>query len=301
MRQALLKAALRSLFRPVAGPPWPFAFQRAWIGALSRVNRSAGGLRRETVTLDGIRCERLTPPDADGERCVVYLHGGAYVLGSPASCRPITSHIAALGGATVIVPRYRLAPEHPFPAGRDDALTVLQAALRDYPRVMLAGDSAGGGLALAVAQQQRDRGGVMPERLMLISPWVDLDPDAPGRHERAARDPMLRPEWMRQCASAYVGDGEDPRDPDWSPLYAGMAGLPETLIQVGSEELLYEDATRLHAALRNAEVSCTLREYPGLWHDFQLHAALLPVARQAIGTICAFFAPAQPGKSTTTR
>lgn len=300
MRQALLKAALRGLFRPIAGPPWPIAVQRAWIGALSRVNLGARGLRRETLLIDGIRCERLTPPGASDGRCVLYLHGGAYVLGSPASCRPISSHIAALGGVTVLVPRYRLAPEHPVPAGRDDALRVLRAALAEYPRVMLAGDSAGGGLALAAAQQLRDAGGPLPERMALISPWVDLHPEAPGRLERAARDPMLRPEWMRQCAAAYVGDGEDPRDPDWSPLYAAMAGLPDTLIQVGSEELLYEDSVRLHAALRAADVSCTLREYAGLWHDFQLHAAMLPVAREAIDTICSFFPP-QSAKSTTTR
>jgi monoterpene epsilon-lactone hydrolase len=287
MKQTLLKTALRGFFKPFMGPPWPIGFQRRWATALTATNLPARGIERHQVEIGGVHCEMLRRGAADPERCVLFLHGGAYVIGSPTTCRSMTSFIALLSGATVIVPKYRLAPEHPFPAGLDDALAVFAVLRKQYRVVMVSGDSAGGGLSLCLAQTLRDRGEAMPDALALISPWVDLSNDTPSRRERESRDPMLRLGWTGQCVNAYIGDG-DPHAPAWSPLFADMKGLPRTLIHVGSEEMLYDDSVRLHAALNAAGVPSTLREFEGLWHDFHMHAAVLPIAREAIQEISDF-------------
>jgi acetyl esterase/lipase len=288
MRERFTKLALRGLFKAVVGPPVPLAFQRGWTQALTVINPPARGVARERQRLGGVDCETLSPRDGEVARTMVFLHGGAYVLGSPATQRAITSHIAALAQARVIVPDYRLAPEHPWPAAIEDGMQVMAAVAECHGAFSLGGDSAGGGLALCCAQRARDAGQASPTALVLISPWVDLSNSLPSHRERAARDPMLRGDWSAGAAAAYVAEQGPLDDPRWSPLFGEQRGLPPTLIHVGSEELLHDDAEALAEALRAADVPVSLEVFEGLWHEFHMHAALLPRAREGVQRIADF-------------
>ncbi|MBT8467784.1 MAG: alpha/beta hydrolase, partial [Deltaproteobacteria bacterium] len=153
--------------------------------------------------------------------------------------------------------------------------------------IALAGDSAGGGLALVTAIAIRDSGLPAPSALVLISPWVDLRCDSLSMTENVPIDPMLRPSWSRACSAMYR-DGRDPRDPGCSPLFAGHRDLPPILIQTGSDEIIVDDSIRLEASCRKAGGDVTLQVFDGLWHDFQTHAGILDEADEAIQKIGAF-------------
>lgn len=288
MREAMTRLALRGLFKAVVGPPVPLAFQRGWTQALTVINPPARGVAREQLRLGGVDCEVLTPRDGAIASTMIFLHGGAYVLGSPATQRAITSHIANQAQARVIVPDYRLAPEHPWPAAIEDSLAVMQAVSERFGEFSLGGDSAGGGLALCCAQRARDAGGPPTRALVLISPWVDLSNGLPSHQTRAQRDPMLRGDWSAGSAAAYVAGQGALDDARWSPLFGEHKGLPRTLIHVGSEEVLHDDAQALAEALRAGGVPVELTVFEGLWHEFHMHAALLPRARQAVQAIADF-------------
>lgn len=288
MREALTKLALRGLFKTIVGPPVPLAFQRGWTQALTVINPAASGVTREQMRLGDVDCEVLSPRDGEVAHSLIYLHGGAYVLGSPGTQRAITSHIARFARARVIVPAYRLAPEHPWPAAIEDGIAVMQAVSERYGAYALGGDSAGAGLALCCAQRARDGGLATPEALMLISPWSDLSNSLPSHQTRAARDPMLRQSWPASSAAAYVAGQGALDDARWSPLFGDQQDLPRTLIHVGSEEILHDDAQTLAAAMREAGVTVELTVFEGLWHEFHMHAALLPRAREAVEAIAAF-------------
>jgi monoterpene epsilon-lactone hydrolase len=236
----------------------------------------AGGVPAEWVSHNGA-----------GDGVVLYLHGGGYCIGSPASYRGLTSALAAASGLAVHVPDYRLAPEQPCPAALEDARAVYAGLARQSRAVVLAGDSAGGGLALALAQALRAGGERAPAALLLISPWVDLNCSSATFAERAARDPLLSPGGLRRWAACYAG-ARGVSDPVCSPLHGEAGGLPPVLIQVGSEEVLLDDSRRLHARIEAAGGRATLRVFEGLWHDFQLHAGLLADADAAIAELGAF-------------
>ena len=219
---------------------------------------------------------------------LLYLHGGGYTTGSPATHRALTGHLAVRCDARVFAADYRLAPEHPFPAAVDDAVAAwrgLRGQGLGASRIAIAGDSAGGGLAVATALRLRDLGEPMPHALVLFSPWVDLtleqlSPAPPG-------EVMLTLPWVRECASGYAA-GTDSRHPLISPIGADFGGLPPTLIQVGTDELLLPDSRRLHAGLKAAGVDSQLQEFPGRWHVFQANAGVLADADRALEAVGRF-------------
>ncbi|NKF21860.1 alpha/beta hydrolase [Solimonas marina] len=289
LQAAIVPYALRAL-KLALQPRVPVAVQRALSAAALCATPLPRGAAREWQNLGGVRCERLRRRDARPRRCILYLHGGGYVIGSPATHRTVTVRLALQTDADVIVPDYRLAPEHPYPAALDDALQVWRA-LRDGGRsaddIIVAGDSAGGGLALSLVLALRDRGEALPTAVATISPWVDLALTGDSVQARAARDPLITPACGTHWSALYRGAARAD-DPGCSPLYAGLAGLPPLLVHVGSEEVIYDDAQRLVAKARAAGVAVTLREYPGLWHDFHLQAGLLPEAGVAVAEIATF-------------
>jgi acetyl esterase/lipase len=219
---------------------------------------------------------------------ILYLHGGGYTTGSPRTHRALTGHLAVRCGARLFVPDYRLAPEHPFPAGLGDAVTAYRGLLGagvGPGEIVIAGDSAGGGLAVATALRLRELGQPLPRALVLFSPLADLAreyPDVPPRGEV-----MLTPPWLRECARAYVAAG-DPRDPLISPVSADLQGLPPTLIQVGTDELLLPDSRHLSERLQSAGVRAELHEFPGRWHVFQASAGVLADADRALDEVARF-------------
>jgi epsilon-lactone hydrolase len=221
------------------------------------------------------------------DRVLLYLHGGAYQIGSPATLRHLVALISDAARTRVLSVDYRLAPEHPFPAAVDDTLTAYRWLLAngtDPARIAIAGDSAGGGLTLAALVALRDAGVPLPAAAVAMSPWTDLALTGESLRTRAEADFMLQPAGMRETADTYLA-GEDPHHPYASPLYADLRGLPPLLIHVGDAEVILDDSTRFAARARDAGVDVTLEvwdEMPHVWHAF---AGLLPEADQAVARI----------------
>lgn len=288
-RKHLLRGLDRAVIKPALSPRVPVAVKRRWVDAVCAVTLAPPGTRSEDTDMAGVPAKRVTCGEP-GEMVVLYLHGGAYVFGSPDTHRSITGHLARDARATVHVPDYRLAPEHPFPAAVEDATAAYRWLLDQGvapERVVIAGDSAGGGLSLAAALSARDASVPLPAGLLLISPWVDLTGSGESVRRVAGADPMLPVAGLHGSAQDYMA-GQDLRTPLASPLFADLSGLPPLYIQVGSDEILYADTERLAARARDAGVSVNAQTWPGLWHVFHLHARILPAATEAIGELAAF-------------
>ena len=237
-----------------------------------RVN--AGGVTAEWVTAEGV-------PES---RVVLYLHGGGYIIGSTRTHRPLMAELSRASGARVLGLDYRLAPEHPFPAPIEDAVAAYRWLLNegyDPARIAVAGDSAGGGLAVAALVQLRYVGLPMPGAAVCISPWVDMEGLGESMESRADADPMVGKEGLLLSAKTYLG-GSDPRAPLAAPLYADLRGLPPTLIQVGDAEVLLDDSTRLAGIAREAGVHVEMDVWDDMIHVWHLFAPILPEGRQAL-------------------
>jgi acetyl esterase/lipase len=283
---SIARLVVAGLLKPALSPGVPMAVQRRWVSVATALLPPAGGVRFEKVVLGGVPCERVLPR-TPGAGTIVFLHGGGYVLGSPRTHRSITSRLARAAGMTVVVPDYRLAPEHPHPAALEDARAVLDALVgggTPPARIAVSGDSAGGGLALALCLALRSAGVVQPACLALISPWADL---SNTRLARVRFDPLLDARWLDLCAAAY-GLHRARTDPLVSPLQDELSGLPPMLVHAAGQELVLEDARRLAAACARAGVPCRLREFEPLWHDFQLYAGLVPEATASVNELAAF-------------
>ncbi len=245
------------------------------------------GTAVEPADAGGVPAEWVIAAGVDSARVLLYLHGGAYQAGSPATLRHTIALISAAAQARVLSVDYRLAPEHPFPAAVDDALTAYRFLLDgggDPAAIAIAGDSSGGGLALASLVALRDAGDRLPAAAVAISPWTDLALTGESLTTRADADVMIKPDGIREDAATYLV-GADPRHPYASPLYAGLRGLPPLLIQVGDAEVILDDSTRFAAKARAAGVDVTLEvwdQMPHVWHAF---AGLLPESDQAIERI----------------
>ena len=246
----------------------------------------------ETITINagGVTADRVITPASRPNRHVLYLHGGAYRLGAPSTYRHFTWRIASAAQARVLVIDYRLAPEHPFPAALEDAVSYyrwLLAEGADPRQIAVIGDSAGGGLALALLLKLRDSGLPLPAAAVVLSPWTDLALTGASLTLNAKLDAMVHAEDVPKFAADYLA-GADPRDPYASPLYGDPTGLPPTLIQVGSEEILRDDAVRMAEMMQRANCQAELQIWPRMPHVWHLFAPILPEAREAIAEIGKF-------------
>ena len=248
------------------------------------------GTAVDPVDAGGVPAEWVVAAGAGTGRVLLYLHGGAYQIGSPATLRHVVALLSEAAQARVLSVDYRLAPEHPFPAAVEGAMTAyrwLITAGTDPAAIAIAGDSAGGGLTLGTLVALRDAGDTMPAAAAVMSPWTDLAMTGESLRTRKAADVLLKPEGMPETASLYLA-GADPRHPYASPLYADLHGLPPILIYVGDAEVVLDDSTRFAARAREAGVDVTLEvwnEMPHVWHAF---AGLLPEADQAVAGIGAW-------------
>lgn len=279
---AVLRAALRIVLKPMLSPRIPLRLQRGWLELLARANRPARGVAIEPSLVGGIAGEWLRPAEPSASATILYLHGGGFCAGSPATHRALTSRLARACGLPVFAAAYRLAPEHPFPAAVEDAIAAFRALCETGP-VAIAGDSAGAQLALSTALAARERSLQAPIALLLFSPWIELA-DIPGDR---SDDVTTSTAWLTACADHYVANE---RATLASPLRADLGALPPALIQAGADELLLRDATALHAALQRAGVEVRCEIVPGRWHAFQIHAGMLPSADAALARAGQFVA-----------
>ncbi len=242
------------------------------------------------IHVGDVRADMVVTPDSRPSRHVLYLHGGAYRVGAPSTYRHFTWRIARTARARVLVPDYRLAPEHPFPAALDDAVTSYLWLLTEGadPRcIAVVGDSAGGGLVLALLLKLRDDGIVLPAAAVALSPWTDLALTGVSLATNAEADPMINADDIPVFAADYLA-AADPRNAYASPLYGDFSGLPAIMIQVGSDEVLRDDAVRMAQRLRAAKIPTVLQIWPRMPHVWHLLAPVLPEARSALEEIGRF-------------
>ena len=233
----------------------------------------------------GIPCLILTPPDAQPDRVVLYAYGGGFTLGSPEEDIPISARLSAGCRAKVISPVYRLAPEHPFPAGLDDMTAVARQLLAGSDRVAFAGESAGATLLLSTILRLRAAGGAVPVAAALMSPATDQGDW--GDTFEIDRDPTLLPERVAQVASVYA-PGEDLTDPDISPIFGTFdAEFPPLVVTSGTRDLFLSQSARLARVMREAGAEIDLRVWEGMWHVFEFYPEL-PEAKASVAELADF-------------
>jgi acetyl esterase/lipase len=292
-QNALLSRALRRWIKPNSRREQSVAESRAITDRVPFGAKLVKGwrLRREDgVALKGEWTEPAATDHPALGRCILYLHGGAYIAMAAWSYRTITSRLAIWSDTRVFALDYRLAPEHPFPAALDDALAAyraLVAAGTPADRIVVAGDSAGGGLALALLVTLRDAGDALPAGAVVMSPWTDLAATGQSLVDNDESDSLFFGSWVAAMAVHYLA-GAPATDPRASPLYADLTGLPPLLIQVSDSEVLLDDSRRVAANARRAGVVVTERIWPGLPHVWQFFAVILPEGRAALREAAGF-------------
>lgn len=247
------------------------------------------GVAGRWITCGGVRALRLDPPRRALAATLLYLHGGGYVFGSPRSHRTMVARIVRAAGLPAILPDYRLAPEHPFPAAPDDALATYAALAAEGP-VILGGDSAGGGLALALLGDILARDLPRPLGLFAFSPLTDLTFSGASFRDNAAAEALLPADRADELAQMYL-QGADPADPRASPLFADLTGAPPVWLSVGTTEILRDDTLRLAHRL---EAPVTLRLAPGLPHVWPFFQPWLPEARATLADVAAWITSLSP-------
>lgn len=249
----------------------------------------AENTQTEKLSASGIPAEWVRTPQSQAGRVVMYLHGGAYLAGSLASHRGLASQISHYAQAEVLQVDYRLAPEHPFPAGLEDALTAYAWLQQQFPpsQIVLAGDSAGGGLALATLLKLREERHPLPAALVLLAPWVDLEARSPTLEKLAHKDPILSSDRLRESARVYCGT-HSPQSPFISPVNADLSGLPPVLIQVGTLDILLGEAEQLAQKIQAQGGKVQLEVWKNMIHVWQFISDRLPEARKALQNIGAF-------------
>ena len=276
---------------PSSDTPAPIEQARAASEGWALAIGEPDGVTYAPVEAGGVAAEWAIPAGADPDRALLYLHGGGYSVGSIASHRRLVGHLAKAAGVRGLSVEYRLAPEDPFPAGLDDAVTAFSWLLREgyeAGRIGVAGDSAGGGLALATALALRERGLPAPGGLVLLSPWTDLASTGDSLTGNVGKDLVLR----RVASDApgigwYAGD-HDVKNPLISPLYADFADFAPFIVHVGGDELLLDDATRLAERASAAGCEVTIEVWPEMQHVFQIAAGNVPESDSSVSKLGAW-------------
>ncbi|HLX18190.1 MAG TPA: alpha/beta hydrolase [Bradyrhizobium sp.] len=290
VRAEALRFALRLLKNRRKHRHLPIATIRRRLQLLEQiVPHPPAGTLTEAIDADGVRAVRIVAPQSRDDICILHFHGGGYVVGTAPLYRDFTWRIGAAARARVLYFDYRLAPEHPFPAALEDAVKVYRwlAGRIDPRRIAVMGDSAGGGLALGTLYRLRDEGLALPGAAVAISPWTDLALTGESLTSNAAADPMMDVAAFPSIADGYLS-GADARNPYASPLYGDASGLPPTLIQVGSDEILRDDGLRMAARLKAAGCKVEIEIWPRMPHAWHLYARILPEGRKAIENVGRF-------------
>jgi acetyl esterase/lipase len=284
-------AAMRAQAEPFKGTMTGPEAREAYDGIMEQTP-DAPDVSYERGAVGGVRGIWCRPQTADSEGVILYLHGGAYVLGSAHAYRHLAGQVAARANAVTFVADYRLAPEGPFSAALDDARAAYRGLVEAGARtIAIVGDSAGGGLALAVLSITRAEAlagtSVDPRAVVALSPWTDLALTGPSMQERVDDDWILTPAMLATTSASYL-HGHDPRDPHASPLYSGLAGLPPIQFHVGTSEVLLDDSRRYVERARREGVDATAHIWEGMPHVFPASIGTLDAAERALEIIGAF-------------
>lgn len=262
---------------------------RLFFEAMASAFPSPAGVKSAPATVGGVPGEWIEMPESSPDRVVLYLHGGGYVIGSVNTHRSLVARIAREARARCFAPDYRLAPEHPYPAAVEDAVAAYRGLLAggiDPGRIVIAGDSAGGGLTLATLLSLREAGDPLPAAGVCLSPWTDLEGTGASHADPDIHDPMVNLPGLQEMGRLYAGASL--RDPLASPLYADFRGLPPLYILVGTREMLLDDSLRVAAKARAAGVAVMLETGPGLIHVWPMFGDDVPEAAEAVKNIGAF-------------
>jgi acetyl esterase/lipase len=265
------------------------SMRRVW-HSLANALWTASGVDVRRAHVAGMHAEWLTPEAPAARKVILYLHGGAYVFGNCTTHRQLVSYIARSCGVRALVIEYRLAPENPFPAAIEDSLAAYRALLEEgyaADEIVLMGDSAGGGLVMALLLSLRNAGEEMPAGAVMFSPWLDLTASGESMTTRERRDPWFKPPDMPIIASYYCAQ-DDYTNPLVSPVFADVSGLPPVYIQVGDDEILLSDSTRIAENIEAAGGEVTLEVWPGMFHVFQVFVHQMPESREAIAKLVPF-------------
>lgn len=293
-----IKDAIRAFRATVVAQDQTVDEQRTAANAgMSAMTTEPDGIAYEPAVAGGVPGQWVLPDGFDGDRTILYLHGGGYVIGNSDSHRKMVGHLAKAATARALVLDYRLAPEHPHPAAVEDAVAAYQSILadgHDAANVFIAGDSAGGGLTAATLVSLRDQGIALPAGAFLLSPWTDLEGTGESMTANAEADLMVGMDGLKPMSDAYL-QGQDPRQPTAAPLYADLTGLPPLLIHVGGDETLLDDSTRLALSAQGVGVDATIEVFPEMQHVFQLSAGNMPEADDSLARAGAWIAARSAG------
>lgn len=270
----------------------PLDERRSGMERSTRIFKPAPGVTFTPVSVQGLSAELVTPPDASGNCAVLFLHGGAYTAGSLETHRALVAYIAAHSHVRALHLNYRLAPEHPYPAAVEDALLAfqwLQTALKvRAEKIVMVGDSAGGGLALASALRLRNNLQALPAGIACLSPWTDLTLSGTSIEALRSVDPFFKDTGYLRDSAARYANGAATTNPEISPLFSNPYGLPDILIHVGSHEALLSDSENFASKAAQAGVYVELKVWPGAWHVWQLFHNFVPEAKASVLEIAAF-------------
>jgi acetyl esterase/lipase len=286
------EAELDAIRRMLVSKPRPagLAERRQRLDALGTQYTLPADVRVTSSNAGGFVAEWTETPTADPARVILFLHGGGFVSGSIASHRHMIAQAGREAGTRTLALGYRLAPEHPFPAALEDVVAAYRWLLAEGIRpsnIIMAGESAGGGLAVAALVRLRDAGDPLPCCAWCSSPWVDLSMSGSTMETKAADDPLISKTYLKELAALYL-NGRDPSDPQASPIHAELRGLPPMLIQVGSAETLLDDALRLAAVAAAADVRVSLQVWPYMIHAWHLFYQQLGSGRRSLAEFGVF-------------
>jgi monoterpene epsilon-lactone hydrolase len=293
MGESIDRSEIQAIRDLLSSKPRPvgWAQRRARLDEVGAYWPVADDVELNPVDLDGVPGEWSMVPGTDPSRVLVFFHGGGYCSGSVRSHRRMATEAGRAAGVRTLAVGYRLAPEHPFPAARDDALTAwhwLRKQGIDAAHIAVGGDSAGANLSVALINQLRADSEEVPACAWLVSPWTDLTMSGSTMTTKDAVDPLMHKGYLQELANAYVPAGMESNDPRISVLYADLHGLPPALIQVGSDETLLDDASRFATAAGAADVPVTLEIWPHMIHAWHLWNAHLDAGRRALASAAAF-------------
>jgi monoterpene epsilon-lactone hydrolase len=275
-----IRTLLSSKPRPVG-----WAERRQRLDDVGSVWKPADDIRLESVDVGGIAAEFSIAPGSDPSHVLLFFHGGGYCSGSIVSHRRMVTEAGRAAQMRTLAIGYRLAPEHPFPAAHEDAMSAWRYLVGQGiapERIVVGGDSAGGNLTITLINRLRAQGQAQPSCAWLASPWTDLTMSGASLAFKDAVDPIVHKGYLEELASAYVPPGTDRKDALISPLFSELKGFPPTLIQVGSAETLLDDAVRMAGALGGADVPVSLEVWPHMIHAWPLWNAKLEDGRRAL-------------------